>query len=258
MGERTSYAPGTFSWVELSTTDADGAKGFYTGLFGWDAEDNPIPGDGVYTMLNLRGKPVAALYQQMEQEGSAGMPPHWNSYVTVEDVDATAARAKEFGGTLLAEPFDVMEVGRMSVVQDPTGAVFSLWQPRQHIGAQIVNDAGAFTWNELGTKDVDAAKRFYGDLFGWQFNEFAEGYWVIMNGERSNGAVRSQSPQESDIPPNWLVYFTVENTDESLGAVESAGGRTLVPPMDLGPGRIAVVADPQGAAFALYAGRVDD
>ena len=258
MGERTSYAPGTFSWVELSTTDPDAAKSFYTGLFGWEPEDNPIPGDGVYTTLNVRGKPAAAMYGQMEQEREAGIPPHWNSYVTVEDVDATASRVSEAGGSLMAEPFDVMDVGRMAVVQDPTGAVFCLWEPRQHIGAGIVNEAGAFSWNELATNDPDAAMRFYGELLGWKFNDFAEGYWVIMNGEASNGGVRRQSPQESGIPPNWIVYFTVENVDDAVGAVESAGGRTLAPAMELGPGRIAVVADPQGAAFALFQGDVQD
>jgi predicted enzyme related to lactoylglutathione lyase len=147
----------------------------------------------------------------------------------------------------------------MAVIQDPTGATFCIWQPRQHIGAEIVNEVGAFSWNELATNDVDAAKSFYGELFGWQYSAFGDGYWVIMNGERSNGGIRAQSPQESGIPPNWIVYFTVESTDDATAATESAGGRVLMPPMDFGEtGRLSVVADPQGAAFAFFEGPATD
>src|SRR6185503_19491129 len=141
MGERTSHAPGSFSWTDLSTTDPDGAKAFYTGLFGWDTEDNPIPEGGVYTMLLGDGKYVGAL-SAVQQEGQ---PPAWNSYVTVTSADDAARAAAANGGTVAMEPFDVMEAGRMALVQDPTGAFFAVWEPRDSIGAQRVNEPGALT-----------------------------------------------------------------------------------------------------------------
>src|SRR5262245_47052839 len=137
MGERTSYAPGTFSWAELVTSDGAGAKAFYTALFGWTYEDQPIGNDQVYSMAARDGKTVAALYQSGEQ------PPHWNCYVTVDSADATAAKAAQLGATVLAEPFDVFSSGRMAVFTDPTGAALAVWQPNEHIGASLVNAPGA-------------------------------------------------------------------------------------------------------------------
>src|SRR5579863_10304413 len=157
MAERTQYTPGTFSWADLSTSDQDGAKAFYTALFGWDVQDNPVPGDGVYSMMLVGDKPVAAISAQPEQQREAGVPPMWNSYVTVEDADATAARAGELGGNVHAPPFDVMDVGRMAVIADPQGAFFEVWQPKLHIGANLVNGPGLLSWNELHTNDLDGA-----------------------------------------------------------------------------------------------------
>ncbi len=165
MGERTSHAPGTFSWADLSTTDTDGAKAFYTGLFGWDTEDNPMPEGGVYTMLSKGGKAVAAL-SQLQAEGQ---PVVWNSYVTVDSADAAAAAAREGGATLISDPFDVMDVGRMAVIQDPEGAVFCVWEPRTSIGAERVNEPGALAINQLNTSDSDRAQEVYAGVFGWRF-----------------------------------------------------------------------------------------
>jgi len=161
MAERTSYAPGTFSWVELVTSDADAAKAFYTAVFGWDYRDIPIGEGMVYSTALVDGRAAGALYASAEQ------PPHWNCYVTVESVDEAARRAGELGAKVMAEPFDVMDVGRMAVIADPTGAALALWEPRSHIGASVVNQPGALTWNDLVTPDPDAAARFYGSLFGW-------------------------------------------------------------------------------------------
>src|SRR4051812_49239985 len=177
MGERTSYAPGTFSWAELATSDAEAAKTFYTALFGWDYDDQPI-GDGpVYSMAQRDGKSVAALFDSEQ-------PPHWNCYVTVESADAAAARAGELGANVMAPPFDVFTAGRMTVISDPTGAVLSLWEPRDSIGAYRVNEPGALTWNDLLTPDPAASAQFYGDLLGWTTEEIpnADGYRVISNG----------------------------------------------------------------------------
>ena len=261
MGERTSHAPGTFSWVDLSTSDPAGAKRFYGGLLGWTFDDLPV-GDGVvYTMCQIDGKNVGAISAQQEQERSQGIPPHWNNYVTVEEADASAAKAKELGGNPVVEPFDVLDAGRMSVIADPAGAVLSVWQPRGSIGAELVNVPGALTWNELATSDVDGAKEFYGALFGWGFEDMEGGgmtYTMVRNGERSNGGIRPQSEMEAGIPPNWAPYFAVERVDDSVAKAGELGGKVLVDPMTVPAGRFAAIADPQGAVFAVFEGDFDD
>jgi uncharacterized protein len=253
MGERTSYAPGTFSWAELVTSDGDAAKAFYTSVFGWEYEDHAV-GDGqVYSMARRDGEYVAALY-------AGDPPPHWNSYVTVESADAAAARAGELGGAVLAEAFDVMDSGRMAVLADPQGAAIFVWQPKQHIGAGLVNVPGALTWNELVTPDADAAARFYGDLFGWEAEEIpeAQGYRVIRLGGRSNGGIMPRRPEQGDAPPTWGAYFGHEDVDRLIGEIDGFGGRLISGPMQLPNGRIAILQDPQGAIFAAWSGEFDD
>jgi uncharacterized protein len=255
MGERTSHTPGTFSWTDLATTDTDSAKRFYTGLFGWDTDDQPIPGDGVYTMLLRGGKQVAALF-----EGQEGMPTAWSSYVTVESADAAATKASDLGGVPMGDPFDVMDAGRMAVIQDPTGAVFSVWEPHGSIGAQVVNTPGSLTLNQLNTSDPEAAASFYEGLFGWRTEHVASGdqdYWGIYNGDRLNAGMMRLQP-DAGAPPHWLVYFGTEDVDADAGRSAEAGGEILVPPLDVPGGRIVVAQDPQGAVFGLLAGRFDD
>jgi hypothetical protein len=259
MGERTKYASGAFSWADLTTTDQEEAKRFYGALFGWEADDRPV-GDGVvYSMMKLDGKEVAAISPQPQQQRDAGVPPVWNSYITVDSADEALARAKELGATVHADAFDVMDVGRMGVVQDPQGAFFLVWQPKTNIGASLVNVPGAFTWNELASPDVEASAGFYGDLFGWTTEAMEGGpfpYLVIKSADgRTNGGIRPQMPQE---PPYWLVYFGVDDADAGAAEVERLGGSKLSGPMSIGPGQIAIVQDPQGAVFALYAGEFDD
>src|SRR5919202_809000 len=250
MGERTSYAPGTFSWAELATSDAEAAKAFYTAVLGWDYDDSPI-GDGmVYSLARRDGKRVAALFASEE-------PPHWNCYVTVASVDEVTPRAAELGGRVVQEPFDVLDVGRMSVIADPTGALLCLWEARSTIGAELVNTPGAMTWNDLVTPDPDAAARFYGDLLGWTAAEIpdAGGYRVIRNGERSNGGMMPHT----DSPPAWIPYFGHEDLERLVGVeLEGLGGRLLNGPMHMPQGTIAVLADPQGAVFALWTGAYED
>lgn len=258
MGQRTQYTPGTFSWVDLATTDQDAAKSFYGRLLGWEAEDVPVGDGATYSMMNRDGQVVAAISGQMAAQRDAGVPPAWNNYVTVADADATAARAAELGGTVHAPPFEVMTVGRMAVIQDPQGAYFMIWQPRDHIGASLVNSPGALCWNELASPDLDGSSRFYGELFGWSLNQM-EGsptpYLVIMNGEASNGGIRELAPP--GVPPHWLPYFAVADIDAAVATAGELGGTTLFGPDDIGIAKIAVVQDPQGAAFALYAGQLD-
>jgi predicted enzyme related to lactoylglutathione lyase len=255
MGERTQHAPGTFSWADLATTDADAAKTFYTGLFGWEAEDNPIPEGGVYTLLRHRGKAAAALYEPQQEQ-----PPVWLSYVTVASAEEAADAARKHGAAVETEPFDVMEVGRMAVIQDPTGAFFAVWEPRLSIGAEIVNEPGALTINQLNTNDPERAQEFYAGAFGWRFEAVDGGdvpYWGIYNGDSLNGGMMPLQP-EAGAPPHWLVYFGSESVDDDAGRIGELGGQVMVPPMSVPGGRILVAQDPSGAVFALFSGRFDD
>ena len=258
MGERTKHAPGTFSWTDLTTPDQESAKAFYTGLFGWEIEDIPV-GEGIsYSMARVGGKDVAAISPQQPQQREAGMPPVWNSYVTVESADAAADRAKELGANVHAPPFDVMEAGRMSVIQDPQGAFFMVWEPRQSIGAHLVNAPGALVWNELASPDFDGSTAFYRSLFGWAIAPFEgspEPYLSIKNGDANNGGIRELSPPGT--PPHWLVYFGTEDVEAALAKVEELGGTRMAGPIDIQIAKIGIVRDPQGGIFALYAGQLE-
>jgi hypothetical protein len=265
MGTRASYEPGTFSWVDLATSDPAGARAFYGELLGWDAEDSPVPGGGVYTTCSIGGASVAALYELREDQRGAGMAPHWLSYVTVAGADEVTARAEELGGAIHMEPFDVMEAGRMAVLADPPGAAFAIWEPREAIGAERVNEPGCLTWNDLATTDPERAQRFYGELFGWGFEAVDSGggprYWVIGHDGGSagrNGGMRELGPDEAGIPPHWMPYFAVESADATAEQAQSAGGTLVAGPIDLPAGRVAAFTDPQGAAFAVFAGELDD
>jgi predicted enzyme related to lactoylglutathione lyase len=258
MGTRTAHAPGTFSWVDLTTTDTDSAKRFYGELLGWEFEDSPIPedaGGGVYTMCKVQGSNAAAISGRREGDPS---PPHWNSYVTVESADDFASKANDVGGNVAMEPFDVMSAGRMAVVADPTGGFLAGWEPRESIGAERVNEPGCLTWNELHTPDVDSALEFYTGLFGWSKEEMDTGggprYVVIRNGDRTNGGVM---PAQDGEPPNWLPYFVVTDRDETAEKATASGGSEFVR-LEMPQGRIAVLADPQGAPFGIWEGETDD
>lgn len=263
MGTRTEHAPGTFSWIDLTTSDQEAAKGFYGELIGWDFDDMPVGDTGqVYSMAKIDGAAVAAISGQQPGDPS---PPHWNNYVTVESADDAAAKAKEAGGTVMMDAFDVLDSGRMAVLQDPAGAILCVWQPKSHIGAELVNVPGALTWNELGTPEVDGAARFYGDLFGWNSESMPTGdgprYVIIKVGERTNGGIREQTPEEQAMaPPYWLPYIAVESTDNTVERAGTLGASTILPPMDVpaGNGRIAMIQDPQGAYVAFFQGEFDD
>jgi predicted enzyme related to lactoylglutathione lyase len=255
MGERASHPPGTLSWAELATSDADGAKDFYGALFGWAYDDNPA-GDGmVYSLAQRDGRTVAALFQSEQ-------PPHWNCYVTVESADAAAERVREAGGAVVMEPFDVMDAGRMAAFTDPAGAALCVWEPRRSIGAELVNTPGAMSWNDLVTPDPDGAASFYGEVFGWTCEALpdAGGYRVIRNGERTNGGIMPLDPERmgSQTPPSWMPYFGHEDVERAIGETEALGGRLFNGPMQMAAGSIAVLGDPQGAVFAIWTGSYDD
>lgn len=245
------HAPGTFCWIELATTDGPAAKKFYTDLFGWEANDNPMGPDMVYTIFRINGKDVAASYQKGEE--MAQVPTHWACYVCVSNADESAARAKSLGATIVQEPFDVMEHGRMAVIADPTGAHFCLWQPKQHQGVGIKNENNTLCWNELLTNDTEKAKDFYTKLFGWKSktdtgSPFPYTEWI--NGEEHIGGMMQIQPDMGPMPPNWGLYFAVDDCDAMVQKATSLGARPYVPPTDIpNVGRFSVLADPQGAVF---------
>jgi hypothetical protein len=258
MAERTKYTPGTFSWTDLTTPDQDGAKSFYTSLFGWGVFDSDMGDDSVYSMMLIDDKAVCAISPQPPQQ--KGAPPIWNSYVSVASADESVERAKELGGSVHAPAFDVFDAGRMSVVQDPQGAYFCVWEPKANIGAGVVNTHGALCWNELHTTDVADAERFYTGLFGWSVETVDMGggeYHVVGVDGHGNGAI-TDSLQEG-APPHWLVYFGTDDVNASTSKISELGGTVVMPAMDIGEGNsIAVARDPQGGWFALYAGRFED
>lgn len=254
MSERSSYEPGTPCWVELGgIPDIEKAVGFYGGLFGWDVPEGENPEQtGGYRLAMLRGKPVAGMMPSMQE----GQPPAWNTYVSVADADGTAAAVKEAGGTVIADPMDVMDLGRMAVFADPAGAVFGIWQPGTFVGAEVVKESNAVVWNELNTRDPEAAKSFYGAVFGWGFEEreFETGaYTSLKAGEDSIGGmidITGRAPDE--VPAHWLVYFAVEDVDATVAKAQETGGGLALEPFDIAEvGRIAIVKDPFGAVFAV-------
>jgi predicted enzyme related to lactoylglutathione lyase len=255
MGERTSYAPGTFSWVDLNTSDPDAAKAFYGDLLGWSYEDVPIGDDAVYSMAKVQGQSVAAIGPLQGPD----MPPHWNCYVTVADADASAARAGELGASVIAPPFDVFDAGRMAAFADPQGAILSIWQAKENIGAGLVNAPGALAWNDLISPDIGASASFYGDLFDWEVSEIpgAEGqYWSIENGGRLNGGMMPMPPGAH---PAWNLYFAVDDVDAAAARAGELGAATLMGPDDVpNGGRYAVIRDPQNAVFSVLTGQLDD
>ncbi len=260
MPTMTKYAHGQFSWVELGTTDAAAAKKFYGGLFGWTFDDMPAGPDMVYTMCKLGNHTACALYAMGEEMQS--VPPHWLSYVTVDDVDQATAKAKQNGAKAMKEPFDVMDVGRMAVITDPTGAHLAMWQPKKHIGAGIWGDPGAAIWNELFTTNVDQAGKFYAQTFGWKTQAVdmgPMGTYTLFSGDGTKqtqrGGMMGLPPQMRGAPPHWLAYFASSDVDAQAKKATELGGQVLSPPTDIpgNIGRFAIVRDPQGAVFALFA-----
>ena len=253
MSERTSYAPGTPCWVDLGSPDLEAAIGFYGELFGWEVPELPNSAEmGGYRRAKKDGADVAGMMPLMQE----GQPPAWSSYVSVADADATAVAVSENGGNVISPVMDVMGLGKMAIFADPTGAVFGIWEPGTFAGAERVNEPGALSWNELGTRDPEAAKAFYGAIFGWGFRDNDMGemgtYTEWLLGEDSIGGMMDVSGRLPDeIPAHWLVYFAVENTDASLEQIKSGGGDVRFGPVDIPAGRFAIVADPFGATFAV-------
>lgn len=249
MPEMTRYDHGVPSWVDIGSPDLQGSVAFYSELFGWEARDMGEQ-TGHYTLMYKKGKHVAGIGPAQEPG-----PPRWTTYINVDELDAVAKSAEGAGGTVVAAPMDVMNSGRMAIFKDTTGACIAAWQPREHLGAQLVNEAGALIWNELSTSDMAKSKAFYSDLFGWGWggsDDYAE---AQVAGRTVAGVAPRRPEMPTDLPDFWLVYFGTEDLEASTDKARDLGGAVLVRPTEIpGTGRFSVLADPQGATFALFRG----
>lgn len=248
------HAPGTFCWAELAAGNGPEAKTFYSKLFGWESVDNSMGEAGIYTMLRLRGAEIGALYTMGPEEATRGIPPHWNCYVSVGSADETVEKVKAHGGIVLAGPFDVMDAGRMAVLQDPVGAAFSVWQPKIHIGTKVIGEAGAPCWYENLSRDAGTAARFYKDVFGWTAKQdpVKTDYTELLLGNEAVGGLMPITPEMGPMPSSWGVYFQVDDCDAAAAKAKSLGGKIMKPPAEVEEaGRFAVLMDPQGAMFSI-------
>jgi uncharacterized protein len=271
--ERDGYIPGVPCWVDTSQPDPEAALDFYRGLFGWEFEDvMPPQSEAKYFTARLRGGDVAAVGSIPE-----GAPPMamWNTYIWVDSADETASKVGDAGGSVVTEPFDVMDAGRMAVFTDPEGAAFCIWQAKENKGAQIVNEHGSLNFNGLNTRDVDGAKSFYGSVFGWTTLSLPGGaeMWTLPGYgdhlESIHPGIREQvaevggpagfedvvasinpiADDQPDTPPHWSVTFGVDDADAIAAKANELGGKVVVPPFDAPWVRMTVISDPQGATF---------
>jgi hypothetical protein len=250
MADKTAAAIGTPIWVDLQSTDPDAAKRFYGSLFGWDAET--VPDAGGYAFFRKGGKMVAGVGPLM---GGPGQPSAWSTYIGTTDAAAVAQKVRDAGGTVVMGPDQVMDAGTLAVFQDPVGAYFGVWQPKGHGGYEVFNEPGAVTWNELLTTDVDASKRFYGSVFGWGAETHGSGEQAYtewqLDGRSMAGMIAMGSNFPPGIPPNWLVYFAVEDCEDTVGRAKKGGAQVMVEPTTIPQGTFSIMADPTGAGFAV-------
>jgi predicted enzyme related to lactoylglutathione lyase len=255
MSERSTYTPGTPSWVELSgTPDIEASEAFYRELFGWEMPEQPSSAElGGYRRAKLNGKDVAGVSPAMED----GQPIAWATYVSVEDAAASAETIRAKGGSAMVEPMAVQDLGTMAVFTDPGGAVFGLWQPGSFAGAELANEPGAFAWNELGTRDTAGAKEFYAAVFGWSYDDMDSPrvgtYTAWKLGEAMVGGMLDidAAGLPAEIPAHWLVYFGVEDIEAALEKAKAGGGAVRMEPIEIPGARFAILADQFGAVFGV-------
>jgi uncharacterized protein len=248
----TAWPAGTPCWVELMTSDIDAARRFYEPLFGWELSAGD-PATGGYVMAEIDGNAVAGLSPQQPEQ--AGHPSVWNTYLASDDVDATVEQITAAGGSIFAPPFDVTDRGRMAVAQDPTGGAFAIWQAKEQFGAAIANETNTLSWNELLTRDYQAAQDFYAAVFGYTYTDLSgDGFSYCtfeVDGNTAGGLGSLPSDAPAEVPAHWRTYFAVADTDATVDSVLALGGSVLLPAKDTPYGRNAYVADPQGAMFAV-------
>lgn len=253
MAETRTFVANAPVWLDLSTTDPAAARDFYSKLFGWQAQPEADPAAGGYALARLNGKDVAGIGGSQDPNA----PPAWMLYIGSKDADATAKKIEAAGGKIVAPPFDVMDVGRMAVFQDPVGAFISLWQPKSMPGYQVSNEPGAFAWAELTARGIDKAKEFYTKVFGWTTKESPMGEGQPMytefqlQGTSILGGLETPPQVPAQVPSYWQVYFAVDSVDKSFQKATGLGAKELVAPVDFPGGRFAIVQDPQGAVFGL-------
>jgi hypothetical protein len=253
MPIKTGYKQGTPCWVDLATTDQAAAKEFYGSLLGWSWDDMPM-GEGLtYSMAKLNGRQAAAVYAEQDDEKAQGIPPHWSTYIAVQNVDEAVSKVVPAGGQVLMGPMDVFESGRMAVVTDPSGAAVGLWQAKDHIGFEIVNEPGAITWNELISDGVQRAGAFFTQVLGVETvkQEGPVPYTTINVDGKAVGGMLDKTPDMGPMPNVWAIYIAVDDCDSIAKKAESLGGKVLVQPMDIPVGRFATLQDPQGAVFSV-------
>ncbi len=256
MPTRTSYENGVPNWVDLASTDPEAAKAFYGGLFGWAFDERPTDQDQPYIMATIDGRPVAGMMQMPPDMQASGVPSMWTTYVAVDDIDATLEKVAGTGGQVMMPPMQVMEAGRMALIVDPTGGVVGLWQAQEHVGAGVVNEHGAVTWNELQTPDPAAAAAFYDSVFGWKRETMEMGdqgeytVFALVGGEGIAGATKPPMPE---VPTHWSTVFATEDADATAGRAGELGGTVYVEPFDVPVGRLTIIADPTGAVFQAIA-----
>jgi predicted enzyme related to lactoylglutathione lyase len=249
-----AYPPGTFSWADLMAKDIAAARRFYTALFGWQDAEQDTNGGPPYVMFLNGDAPVAGLGALPAEMQAQGVPPAWNSYVTVDDIQAAITGAQTHGGGVSMPPMQIFDAGHMAVITDPEGAALSLWQPLEHKGAGVCNEPGSLCWNELACRDIDGARDFYAAVFGWdyRFNEQAPTtYYVIRNDGNDNGGFLQMNEQWGDMPSHWSVYFAVDDIDARVARVKELGGTLHADPFEVPVGRLTVVQDDQGAHFYM-------
>lgn len=253
MPEYSQAPAGAFCWIEVNTTDPAAAKKFYSGLFGWNLTDMPM-GDAPYTMADIGGKQVAGIFKLPEEALKMGARPTWLSYIAVDDVDASTAKATSLGAKVMNGPKDVGP-GRMTILQDPTGAVFALWKSSKPMGGFLFGEPNSLGWNELMTTDVEKAGKFYSSLFGWRPEAQNMGemtYTTFHKGDQMVGGMFPQPKEMAGAPSMWVVYFSVADCDATVAKAKSLGAQVNLPPTDIPTiGRFAALADQQGAAFSV-------
>jgi uncharacterized protein len=241
------YDHGVPSWVDIGVHDLSAGVRFYTELFGWEGQDMGAEA-GHYTIASKGGKQVAAI--STAQDPGA---PRWTTYIDVADVDETTSKAESAGGKVIMPPMDVMGAGRMAIFMDTTGAVIAAWQAGEHLGAQLVNEPGAFTWSELSSSDVAKSKAFYSAVFGWGWGGSEHYPEAQVDGRTVGGIMPRTADQPAEIPDNWLVYFGAADVDAAAAKAAELGATVVAGPADIpGTGRFAVLTDPEGASFALF------
>ncbi|HZM76782.1 MAG TPA: VOC family protein [Candidatus Limnocylindrales bacterium] len=245
-------ASGVPSWIDLATTDLESARDFYSKLFGWEAQITQEPEARGYTLFLKDGKQAAGVGPAM----TPGQPPSWTMYVATDDAQFVAAKVEGAGGKILVPPTDVFDFGRMAVFADTSGTAFAVWQAGKHPGGEVFHEPNAYTWSELDTRDPNAAKEFYGHVFGWITTDRQSGPVKVtvfkLHGAPVAGMVEMVGDMwPADLPNHWMNYVAVADTDATVAKVKQLGGAVSVEPTDIEPGRFAVISDPQGAVLSV-------